>query len=86
MHIFTNNMIFGPIKCYMYTGDWQKLGLPHVHILLWLQNKIVPSRIDSIISTDIQDSDDPILHDVVKSTVIHNPCGNLNRNSRCMVY
>lgn len=53
--------IFGPPRCYMYTVEWQKRGLPHVHLLLWLINKIRPDEIDSVISAELPNKEeDPI--------------------------
>ncbi|WVZ62998.1 hypothetical protein U9M48_012680, partial [Paspalum notatum var. saurae] len=40
----------------LYTIEFQKRGLPHVHILVWLEGNIEdprPSFIDSIISAEI---------------------------------
>lgn len=70
----------------MYTVEWQKRGLTHVHILLWLIDKITRNETDNAIGVEIPDPDlYPILHDIVKSTMIHGPCGGLNPKSPCMV-
>ena len=38
--------------------EWQKRGLPHAHILIWLVDKVRPEEIEKIISAEIPD---PIL-------------------------
>lgn len=86
MHLTTKGSIFGARRCSMYTIEWQKRGLPHVHLLLWLHSRIRSTEIDSVISAEIPNPEtDPALYDIVKSTMIHGPCGALNRNSPCMV-
>jgi hypothetical protein len=58
----------------MYSVEWQKRGLPHSHILIWLIDKIHPEEINSIISMEIQDpSTDQILFDIVTANMIHGP-------------
>ena len=85
MQLLTKGEVFGSVRCYMYTVEWQKRGLPHVHILLWLSNAIHPRDIDSVICAELPDSrSDPLLFNVVKSHMIHGPCGALNRKSPCM--
>ncbi|GBP03678.1 hypothetical protein EVAR_2424_1 [Eumeta japonica] len=66
----------------MYTIEWQKRGLPHVHLLVWLVNKIRPNQIDSVISAELPvKEEDPVLFKIVNKHMVHGPCGALNRNS-----
>ena len=68
--------VYGQVRCWMYSVEWQKRGLPHAHILLWLEDKIRPDEIDSIISAEIPDETvDSKLHAVVTKHMIHGPCG-----------
>ncbi|XP_055914722.1 uncharacterized protein LOC129947961 [Eupeodes corollae] len=85
INFITKLHVFGPTRCWMYSVEWQKQGLPHAHILVWLVDKIRPVEIDSIISAEIPDpSTDQMLFDIVTTNMIHGPCGNLNRSSPCM--
>lgn len=75
MHLVTKGSIFGARRCSMYTIEWQKRGLPHLHLLLWLHSRIRSTEIDSVISAEIPNPEtDPALYDIVKSTMIHGPC------------
>ena len=66
--------LYGTVAAIMYTIEWQKLGLPHVHLLLWLIDKIQSSDIDSIISAELPDENqDPKLFQIVKKNNIHGP-------------
>lgn len=72
----------------MYTVEFQKRGLPHAHILLWLdgEHKLVTSKdIDKVISAEIPHPNlYPNLHNTVASFMMHGPCGDAKKNSPCM--
>ena len=75
MDLLQKHAVFGTRKCYMYSIEWQKRGLPHVHILLWLKEKIQPSQIDLLISAEIPDpTKDHELYKCVTAHMIHGPC------------
>lgn len=73
----------------MYTIEFQKRGLPHAHILLFMDAKFkLPTTddIDQIISVKIPDKDkDSFYHEAVKDLMIHVPCRAVNRNLSCML-
>ena len=74
--------VFGELRCYMYSIEWQKRGLPHAHILIWLKNKIMPDQIDSCIRAELPDeTEDPALFQIVSRHMLHGPCGTLNQSS-----
>lgn len=84
-NLVTKGEIFGAIKCFIYSIEWQKRGLPHIHILIWLVNKIQPKDIDKLISAELPNiSQDPVLFETVLKHQIHGPCGELNLNCVCM--
>ncbi|KAH9112474.1 hypothetical protein AeMF1_013201 [Aphanomyces euteiches] len=65
--------------------EWQKRGLPHVHLLLWLKEKIRPEQVDDIISAEIPDPvRDPLLYKAVTENMIHGPYGIENPTCPCM--
>ena len=72
----------------MHTIEFQKRGLPHVHLLLFLHpdNKYPSSDdIDHIISAEIPSHEnDPELYTLVQNHMVHGPCGILQPKSPCM--
>ncbi len=85
MDVLTKYRVFGDTRCYMYSVEWQKRGLPHAHILIWLLNKLHSNEVDDIISAEIPDPvTDPHLHHIVTTQMVHGPCGALNPLSPCM--
>ncbi|KAH7666932.1 DNA helicase protein [Dioscorea alata] len=82
------NHHFGPLKAVFYIAEFQKRGLPHVHILLWLEKEsgiMTASEIDNIVSAELPDKrSDPIGYDAVSSFMLHGPCGLANSQAPCM--
>jgi len=72
----------------MHTIEFQKRGLPRVHLLLFLHpnNKYPTSyEIDQIILEEIPSKeDDPELYILVQNHMIHGPCGIIHSESPCM--
>ncbi|XP_073425243.1 uncharacterized protein [Dendrobates tinctorius] len=85
-NLITKSHIYGETQCWMYSVEWQKRGLPHAHILIWLKQKIQPTEIDNIISAELPDLQiDPFLFDTITKNLIHSPCGSLSKKSPCMI-
>ncbi|XP_023247714.1 uncharacterized protein LOC111643757, partial [Copidosoma floridanum] len=83
--VLTKKAIYGEVDAWIYSVEWQKRGLPHVHILLWLKTKIQPDEIDKIISAELPDpQQDPLLFSIISKSMIHGPCGEFNMASPCM--
>jgi len=76
--------IFGPILAILYSIEFQKRGLPHVHILVWIEkkgNEITTEIIDSWISAEIPNPTiDPLGYILVSEHMMHGPCGEKNWN------
>nr|XP_017217380.1 PREDICTED: uncharacterized protein LOC108194955 [Daucus carota subsp. sativus] len=72
----------------VYTIEFQKRGLPHAHIVLWLADgdKLLSSdEIDLVISAEIPDKEvDPIGYEVVAQLMMHGLCGEANPSCPCM--
>ncbi|UYV76088.1 hypothetical protein LAZ67_13002495 [Cordylochernes scorpioides] len=81
----TKGQLYGAAVAWMYSVEWQKRGLPHAHILVWLANKLRPTQIDSVICAEFPDPiRDPLLYNIVVKNMIHGPCGEYNPVSPCM--
>jgi hypothetical protein len=80
--------IFGAAEWCVHTVEFQKRGLPHIHIILTLKpgSKITSTELyDLYVSAEIPDQDqNPSLYEKVTKHMIHGPCGVHNRNSPCM--
>ncbi|KAK4514004.1 Palmitoylated plasma membrane-bound casein kinase [Mucor velutinosus] len=76
--------VFGCYKGIVRTIEYQKRGLPHGHMLLFLDAET--ERIDQIICAEIPNvEEEPELHAIITRNMMHGPCGELNSKSPCMV-
>lgn len=72
----------------MYVIEFQKRGLPHVHMLICLDSvskRNLKANADKFVSAKIPDPVlDPVGYAAVKEFIIHGPCGLQNMKSPCM--
>jgi hypothetical protein len=82
------NGVFGRTVAYVYTIEFQKRGLPHMHLLVFLDHAfklLTPDDIDTAICAKWPDPvTEPLLFQTVMKCMVHGPCGALNPNSPCM--
>jgi hypothetical protein len=84
-----NNGYFGKAVGRVWTIEYQKRGLPHLHLLLFLQDRdffLREEGLDEVIHTRLPDPNgDPVLLDIVWSVMIHTPCLGYNDNAPCLI-
>ncbi|MCP4985903.1 MAG: hypothetical protein GY928_07505, partial [Colwellia sp.] len=70
--------VLGDFQAISVSFEWQKRGLPHVHILLWVQpyhKPKNPSDYDKVISAELPNPDtQPELFEKVCDFMVHGPC------------
>ncbi|KAJ1689867.1 hypothetical protein LUZ63_014022 [Rhynchospora breviuscula] len=85
---FKDSEFFGPISGLIYSVEFQKRGLPHVHIIIWLRDRASlcdPVSINRFISAELPNPVfDPDGYSVVSKFMVHGPCGTARPNSPCM--
>ena len=83
--------IMGRTVARVWTIEFQKRGLPHMHMIIFLHpdNKLrTPEDVDSLLSAEFPDEEtQPELFNLVKSLMVHTPCGNEHNNpdSPCII-
>ena len=84
-----DNGFFGTTVAHIHTIEFQKKGLPHIHLLIFLypQHRIQDSHhINSMISAQLPDPQlQPLLYAKVTKYMLHGPCGVDNPQAKCMV-
>lgn len=68
MDLIVKREIFGKTRCYLFTVEWQKRGLPHIHLLLWLEKILTSDMIDKVVWAEIPDNArNPVLFEIVRA-------------------
>ena len=70
--------ILGKVVGHVLVIEWQKRGLPHCHMLLWMADRDrvdTPEQIDEVISARVPDPERfPRYFNLVKDMMCHGPC------------
>jgi hypothetical protein len=72
----------------IWTREYQKRGLPHIHLLLIFpraQKVTIVEDIDRLVSAELPSIENSELFDIVTKCLLHGPCGRDYPNARCMV-
>lgn len=79
--------LFGDVVAFCWVIEFQKRGLPHMHMLITLQNEYklrTPELLDRCITAEIPDEiQSKQLYDIVVKFMIHGPCGLTYPNAIC---
>jgi len=80
--------VFGKVLANIHTVEFQKRGLPHMHLLTFLDpaDKIHNANdIDSIVWAQLPDPvTQPLLYDTITTCMLHGPCGTIKPKASCM--
>ena len=81
--------LFGKTAAMVHTIEFQKRGLPHMHLLIFLEPEYkirTAADVDSIVSAQIPDpAAHPVLYNIVTQNMVHGPCGTAKPDAKCMV-
>lgn len=81
---------FGRCMAITWTIEYQKRGLPHIHLLMWLakdQAYLTPDLVDEWIRAEfptLYDDPDQSARGVVERNMCHGPCGEQEDAGQCM--
>jgi len=86
MNYIAKQFVFRDTRYWMHSIEWQKRGLPHAHILIWLAKKILLDQVNDIICSHIHNPEtDSALHGIVIMNMIRGLCCIVNNQSSRMV-
>jgi len=76
MDLIVGKKLFGKVLAHVHRIEWQARGLPHAHVLIILENKVIsPRHIDEIVCAEVPcPRVNAALHAIVTRTNIHSPC------------
>jgi hypothetical protein len=70
--------LLGEALAYIYNVEYQKCGLPHIHLVVLLHPNAclsTPKHVNRFISTEFpEENDQPDLHNIIKTHMVHGPC------------
>ncbi|XP_026428881.1 uncharacterized protein LOC113324805 [Papaver somniferum] len=82
MNEIANNNVFGKVVGHVHTIEFQKHGLPHMHLLIFLvkSDKIrTVDQVNKFVSAEFPDEKkDPLLFNTIRKCMVHGPCGDGN--------
>ena len=89
LHEIKKNNIFGKYEGCVWTIEYQKRGLPHLHLLLFLHSDdqfLTTDKIDEVVCAELPAQEtQPELYKIVTTTMLHGPCGIDNPQAPCMI-
>jgi hypothetical protein len=81
--------VFGTSVAHVWTTEFQKRGLPHMHMIIFLHENSklrTVEDIDSLLCAELPNKNThPELYTLVLKHLVHGPCGALNPFAPCMV-
>jgi hypothetical protein len=89
LNYITKHGIFGKTVTHVYTIEFQKWGLPHMHLLIFLEEPfklLTPDAVNKCIWARWPNpTTQPLLFETVKKCMVHGPCGPDKPSAPCMV-
>ncbi|GKA10835.1 ATP-dependent DNA helicase PIF1-like protein [Tanacetum coccineum] len=83
----TKNHVLGESRAVVYVIEFQKRGLSHAHILLWLEDYYkckTTADINDMISAELPSlTDDPLGYKAITDYMLHGPCGKDAKSATC---
>ncbi|XP_058802820.1 uncharacterized protein LOC131670858 [Phymastichus coffea] len=88
LDVIVKKILFGKITAFVYVIEFQKRGLPHMHLLITLANGFkwtTPEIVDKYISAEFPNKiNNPRLYDIILKHMVHGPCGDwCIKNGKC---